>query len=322
MKEDLGCIRPPGTVDVKCLDVFPPLLKSLSFFFVFYMLTSKHCRPSPGAGSLDRRPFTVMVPTSPSGRCSRGREKAALPSSKRQKPSQLSLPEQDATAPAWGEGLSVSTKRQNPQSQNMESQMGEKWWGGGRPPHPRGLWKGQSPGPGGGDPTDCNDPTWGGRRDGARDPNARGPPNIQVFFEGREGSQLTVLKTLTRRTSGRKPGAWQPGGARRGRSTGNADQGSLYCIVFPTRGPGSPRAWRVTGHLTWALGGGRRGAAIPGRPVGGRGSFPEGGQSRHAALEVGFGQDPAALALGRGRSPQLPCRPERRGWVRTWPRSD
>lgn len=286
------------------------------------MLTSKHCRPSPGAGSLDRRPFTVMVPTSPSGRCSRGREKAALPSSKRQKPSQLSLPEQDATAPAWGEGLSVSTKRQNPQSQNMESQMGEKWWGGGRPPHPRGLWKGQSPGPGGGDPTDCNDPTWGGRRDGARDPNARGPPNIQVFFEGREGSQLTVLKTLTRRTSGRKPGAWQPGGARRGRSTGNADQGSLYCIVFPTRGPGSPRAWRVTGHLTWALGGGRRGAAIPGRPVGGRGSFPEGGQSRHAALEVGFGQDPAALALGRGRSPQLPCRPERRGWVRTWPRSD
>lgn len=286
------------------------------------MLTSKHCRPSPGAGSLDRRPFTVMVPTSPSGRCSRGREKAALPSSKRQKPSQLSLPEQDATAPAWGEGLSVSTKRQNPQSQNMESQMGEKWWGGGRPPHPRGLWKGQSPGPGGGDPTDCNDPTWGGRRDGARDPNARGPPNIQVFFEGREGSQLTVLKTLTRRTSGRKPGAWQPGGARRGRSTGNADQGSLYCIVFPTRGPGSPQAWRVTGHLTWALGGGRRGAAIPGRPVGGRGSFPEGGQSRHAALEVGFGQDPAALALGRGRSPQLPCRPERRGWVRTWPRSD
>lgn len=286
------------------------------------MLTSKHCRPSRGAGSLDRRPFTVMVPTSPSGRCSRGREKAALPSSKRQKPSQLSLPEQDATAPAWGEGLSVSTKRQNPQSQNMESQMGEKWWGGGRPPHPRGLWKGQSPGPGGGDPTDCNDPTWGGRRDGARDPNARGPPNIQVFFEGREGSQLTVLKTLTRRTSGRKPGAWQPGGARRGRSTGNADQGSLYCIVFPTRGPGSPRAWRVTGHLTWALGGGRRGAAIPGRPVGGRGSFPEGGQSRHAALEVGFGQDPAALALGRGRSPQLPCRPERRGWVRTWPRSD
>lgn len=154
-------------------------------------------------------------------------------------------------------------------------------------------------------------------------PQCTRPPQHSSILRGQGGKSTDGFKNANKTNIGEEAGGLAAGRGAPRQKHGKRRPGKpvLHSVPHP-RARVSPG---MAGHWTSDLGaggGGRRGAAIPGRPVGGRGSFPEGGQSRHAALEVGFGQDPAALALGRGRSPQLPCRPERRGWVRTWPRSD
>lgn len=63
----LSCISLPGTVELKCLDVFPPLLKKIVFFFYINMETLPFPLPSAleqprSLDALGPRPsFTVTV---------------------------------------------------------------------------------------------------------------------------------------------------------------------------------------------------------------------------------------------------------------------